>query len=901
MSKFLLHSYSSVSTDVLSQENRSCLGSRELNKSNWLLLCNAQSLFYKLDELRALVTTVKPTFVCVTETWFTPAIEDNLIRISNFQLFRTDRQDNVCDTRRGGGTAIYASTKVQPHLIDIPDKYTKPAGVEYSLISFHDPNLSFLLCAYVPPGLNMDIFMAFRYHLTDILDYVLGLSPDAKIFVCGDFNRYDFSFLSNEFSLKNIVQIPTFHEATLDKFFCDQVDIDKFSVQAAPPLGTAVHLHNIIVVSKCEKETTHDVTLHKVFDLRKSNIHTFCKRVSKIDWSPMSNFNSIDECVAYLYEQFYAAMSVIPVSYVRITSATKPWITPVVIHLINKRWQAFKDKNFILYNHYKCKVKSEILKSKVIWSQKMKATSKGIWSIVYDSCGKKELNSVNALISLFSDPMNAVEYVNSLFSSFFHTHGTIFVSAHSNCNDDLICDYSLVCKMLHKLNTNKAMGSDHIPPILLKSCAFEICKPLADIYNKSYNDVSVPAVWKTADVIPLPKTIPVTKTQLRPISLLPILSKVYERIVLKRHYDLLMHCYDDSQFAYRKNSSTTCALLTIQENILRFLDDPEICAVRLLTFDMSHAFDCVPHDILVNHILRECESFGGWLANYLSQRRQRVRLGNTMSSFSDVTSGVPQGSILGPYLFSVFMSSFSAFDLRTKLVKYADDVSIIVPVFKEDIEDLSLVTNEIVNFSSWCSENHMTINASKTQVLTISLGSNLSKISPVPNLNNVKCLKTLGLIFNCHLTWKNHFDYIISKLSRRLYVLRIVKSLLSHDEMVMVFNAAFRSITDYACQVFLNPGKMLDSRLIRLCRRAFKIFHSDKVCNYCDLCNVVERRFLLSMRLFNAIKEDRDHILYALLPPVSERSKRLILPHVNTSRRVDGFIFSCASLYNQSL
>ena len=263
-----------------------------------------------------------------------------------------------------------------------------------------------------------------------------------------------------------------------------------------------------------------------------------------------------------------------------------------------------------------------------------------------------------------------------------------------------------------------------------------------------------------------------------------------------------MNCYDDCQFAYRKNSSTVCALITAHDCILRFLDDPLICAARVLTFDMSHAFDSVPHDRLVNRIIDENECLGVWLSNYLSSRQQRVRLGQTTSSLCNVTSGVPQGSILGPYLFSIFMSTYSTLNSLTKLIKYADDVTIVIPIFKSNTDDLSIVSSEIENFSRWCTENCMSIDTDKTKVMSVTLKVNITDIPFVPNLSNVTSLKLLGLVFNNTLTWKNHFDYMISKLSRRLYVLRVLRSSLSHDEMVTVFNAIFRSITDYACQVF---------------------------------------------------------------------------------------------------
>ena len=184
VSNFLLNLYSPSSTFVtLTNRDETSSSNRNDSKNVWMLLCNAQSLFFKLDELRSLVFATKPIFACVTETWFTPDILDNLVQIPGFLLFRADRRDNPNDTRRGGGTAIYASISAKPSFVEIPPQYERPNGVEYSLISFKDPNMAYLLCAYVPPGLNADTFLCFRKHLTDVLDYVLKQRP-MRIYMC---------------------------------------------------------------------------------------------------------------------------------------------------------------------------------------------------------------------------------------------------------------------------------------------------------------------------------------------------------------------------------------------------------------------------------------------------------------------------------------------------------------------------------------------------------------------------------------------------------------------------------------------------------------------------------------------------------------------------------------------
>lgn len=873
-------------------------------KQHWLLLCNAQSLFHKLDELRALITALRPNYVCVTETWFTPDIEDSLIQIPGYISFRNDRQDNSCDNRRGGGTMIYASTNVRAQSIELPSECEKPAGIECNLIRLHDPNTSYLLCAYVPPGLYVEIFNRFRQFVADVLDFLLQITPEANLYLCGDFNRYDFSFLNRDFSLENIVHVPTFQSATLDKFFCDIHSVSNFCVQSSPPLGSAVNAHNVLVISRYVRKPCQNASFHKVYDLRKSNVTAFCSRIAKTDWSIFSKFNHVNDCVDYFYECFFRAMSTIPVSYVKTTPNTKPWITPVLLDLINKRWQAYRRKDFLLYNHYKRKVKIEICKSKTIWSKKMLSSSRGVWSVVKEARGKNDSNSVNQFVSLFPDVFQAADYANKLFSSYFHNDDSCQVFSTPSCNDVEICDRVTVHDLLLKLKTDKAMGSDHVPPVLLKASASDICRPLSFIYNFSFNTACVPDAWKKADVVPLPKISPVVKDQLRPISLLPIVSKVFEKIILRKHFDIFMSGYDVHQFAYRKKSSTVCALLAIHEFILNFLDDPNVGGVRVITFDMSRAFDSVPHNILLERLSAlpslESDFLSRWIRSYLCDRQQRVRLGDTLSSFSHVTSGVPQGSLLGPYLFAIFMSTYCSFDSRVHIVKYADDVTVIIPVYKLRFDDISLVVQEVENFKTWCNSNFMTINCDKTKVLNISVS--IDPLSSVPFLNNVAELKILGLFFNDRLTWTNHFDFILSKLSRRLYVLRVLKPLFPHDNLVAVFNAIIRSVIDYSSAVFVNPGKVLDSRLVRLCIRAYKIIHGTlKNCQYCNMTDVIQRRHMLAMSLFVKVLNDHNHLLYPLIPKVSERSNRIILPHVKTIRKVNAFFFFCSMMYNDSL
>lgn len=853
------------------------------------------------------MAATKPALICITESWLTSEISDDLIAIRGYNAFRNDRGDDPSDSRRGGGTITYCSSSFRATAVSLPSYYSKPHGIECNFIKFTDldSNLAFMLCLYIPPNLNSETFESVNDYIVNCLDYILNLNPEVSLYVCGDFNRYDMSFICNHFNFCNIVSSPTFGNNTLDKFFCSQHVVNDFSAKTAPPLGNAIHAHRVVFVSRRGSNVYKKLSRHKVYDLRESNVFAFRKKIATADWSLSLKGLNVEDCVKSFYDILQDALSTVPVSYVYITPKTKPWITPVIIDLINKRWAAYKAKNFVLFNHYKKKVKFEIIKSKKIWCNKMCKSPKGVWSVVNNVRGKDDVRSSVDLFSYFSDPMDAVETINSDFSRFF-TESVNFPLLPVDCENKFdICSESSIFGLLSTLNTDKASGSDDVNPIFLKICADILCRPISHIINLSFQQGVFPAAWKMADVCPIPKSRPVNKDQLRPISLLPAISKVCEKSIVNVYYESLLRHYDNCQFAYRPKSSTTCALVTIYEIVVNFLDDINVGAVRIVTFDMSRAFDRIPHHMLLSCLssldMPHCHFFVNWTNNYLSNRQQRVKLGNVKSSFSHVSSGVPQGSILGPLLFAIYFSSYKPSDVNSRIVKYADDITLIVPVYKTSFDDLSLINAEISSFENWCESHNMCINSAKTKVLNVNFSRH--SLIPLPIFDNVTVIKLLGLYFNAKLTWLDHFNSVTRKAASRLYVLRVLKPLLNHDELVIVFYALIQSIFDYASPVFLNAHAYLDLRIVSLCKRAFRIIHGYdvKACNQCNILDVHKRRQCLAMKLFECALHSSTHVLHNLLPAFSHRSNRLILPHARTKRKTEGFVFSCSKLYNDRL
>lgn len=272
-------------------------------RKSWLILCNCQSLLYKIDELRSFVCATKPLFICLTETWLTPDINSDVMSIKGYKTFRNDRQDNTLDSRRGGGSMIYVSMSLKSESINFPAVILKPQGIECNMIKFVDTDLSlaFLICIYIPPGLKSDNFLLVVKYVSDCMDFILFEYPESDIYVCGDFNRYDMSFLTTDYDLQNTVDVPTFGNVTLDKLFCPCNLRQFFQAVTAPGLGSAVHSHNIVVINRiCESNDVNDVNFHKVFDLRKSFVMSFYNTLKMADWSFFANCFDVEQC-AHLF------------------------------------------------------------------------------------------------------------------------------------------------------------------------------------------------------------------------------------------------------------------------------------------------------------------------------------------------------------------------------------------------------------------------------------------------------------------------------------------------------------------------------------------------------------------------------------------------------------------------
>ena len=356
---------------------------------------------------------------------------------------------------------------------------------------------------------------------------------------------------------------------------------------------------------------------------------------------------------------------------------------------------------------------------------------------------------------------------------------------------------------------------------------------------------------------------------------------------------LLQH-YGRNQHAFRPNGSSTSAAIDIHNFALNCLDQRGNEGIRITCLDFSKAFDRIHHNRLLM-ILKRCglnHGFIRWLHSYLVNRMQRISINGKLGPVVRATSGVPQGSVLGPYLFAVFIGTLAVNHQDSRLVKFADDLTLVEGFFRS-----SPPPSNIETVWRWTDEFKLRLNLNKCHQLLIHRGKT-QRITAYTDIQVVSAATILGFTFNDKLNWNAHFDRVTLTASRRLHLLRTLKPHLPGDQLVLVFNACIMSVLMYGSPLFCHLSTRNLVKLERVVKRSHKIIcgvgcHCSRLPVIEDLRKKIALKFLNKCHLTN-------HPLNHLLPQQFFYSQRYRLPHCNTTRLLNSFFpFTCA-LYNSS-
>ena len=503
-----------------------------------------------------------------------------------------------------------------------------------------------------------------------------------------------------------------------------------------------------------------------------------------------------------------------------------------------------------IYREQRTHVTNLIAQSKrTFYNEKFADSSKDSKSLFKTVDRLLNKNSVNQLPTGHTCSELAEKFVN-----FFHDKIIKIQSSFSNKDSTVLTDYELPnlssslssfelatqeeVRLIMQKSLKKTCVLDPLPTCLLMECLPGILPTVTQIINLSISSSCFPPSLKDAIVTPLLKKSSLDPDEFknfRPVSNLPYISKLIERVIASRLNKYMSHnnLYEVYQSAYRKMHSTETALVRVQNDVLRSLDDKK--CVLLLLLDLSSAFDTVCHPVLLSRLsscLGICGTALSWFASYLAERHQAVQVGRCTSENKDLQFGVPQGSVLGPILFSIYTLPLGEIMRRHNVSfhLFADDTQIFLSFnFPEFKATCTQMENCIKDIRSWMTANYLKLNSEKTEMLFIS--SRFSKIDtsfcslnfagtivrPTPSVCNI------GAIFDSSLSLESHVNRICRSSYLHLRNLGAIRKYLTRSTAATLANAFISSKLDYLNALLVNLPDQLINKLQRIQNTAARI------------------------------------------------------------------------------
>ena len=492
-----------------------------------------------------------------------------------------------------------------------------------------------------------------------------------------------------------------------------------------------------------------------------------------------------------------------------------------------------------------------------------------------------------------------------------------FPSKTDEIIENIVTSIQDIVDVIKTLDPNKASGPDAISHKMLKICPEKIAIPLQIIFNKSLEQCKYPSDWKIANVIAIFKkgdsSLP---SNYRPISLISCVGKIMERVVYKYVYNHLQRnrLIYEYQSGFLPKCSTVHQLIEMYNCILNALEKKEISC--FVFCDFSKAFDKVWH----LGLLYKMNSYGvrgnlmGWFSSYLQGRQQRVIIKNSKSSLSKISAGVPQGSVLGPLLFIIYIN-----DIAEKLISlcrlFADDTSFSYSSHDES-QIKSVIDHDLNELDEWSNRWLMSFNPNKTEIMMFS-NTTIPQLSFSLNGENIPIIskhKHLGVTFSSNDKWNCHIENIMSSVTKHLNILRKLKYRLSRSNLEKLYLVYIRPIFEYACEVWDNCVTVNSNKLEKLQLEAARIVtglpvftKSENVYEELGWEKLDNRRQRRKLQLFYNIQNNNTpNYLCNLIPPMIQSTtiyplrngEDLIVPFCRLSLTNDLYLPSTVRKWN---
>ena len=825
----------------------------------FLLNFNIRSFLANLNEFEAFLDSLSghPDILVISETWITSE-NKHLCNIEGFNSFHTIRKE-----RRGGGIAIYVSNRYIAEKVDC----VSVCGDDFEIccVNFEFFDKSFVILGiYRPPSGNIENFIS---ELENVINSHAGINK--TIIIAGDINLNltdanstqvnNYLSLLHSYSFLPAITKPTrfpsgeqYHAAsTLDHIFYNN------------SLNTWSGIIYNDITDHCPTFLKINLAADNINRTRKFEFRPYSEekfqnlkyKLNNICWDSVlsstdvdTSFGSFIETINSLYCQCFP----LKVKFISEKRLSKPWLSPFILSQIKLKSVYFKNfKNGLItlnvYRNFRNKINKLITNAKNSYYinrfKECKNNIKKTWDIINNLAGRKqnrdsiqklfvnenlvtnEQNIADSFIEHFCNIANdldhslpcnnisPIKYVNSCNLKSFY----LFPVSINECIN-LISDLKITKSEVHK-----------IPVKIFKSLKEILAYPISKLLNLSFKYGKFPKCMKQARLTPIfKKGDKLNANNYRPIASLPYLSKIIERCITNRILKFYEHTnfFSKFQFGFRKGKSTTLSLIELTENIYKSLNSKDY---HLSVFiDLTKAFDTVNHQILLKKL--ELSGIRGivldWFSSYLLNREYFVKIGSFSSCSKFVNIGLPQGSILGPILFLVYINDLPNVSNIFESILFADDTT--VSFSDPNLESLiSKVNFELKKIESWTISNRLTINAEKTEVLFITKSpvdrEQCKVILGNKALDFKNSCKFLGVFVDNKLNFRDHINHVVSKLSRNSGILFKIRGSLPLAARIDFYNAFIYPYLTYNVIIWGGTNAVHINRIINQQKRIIRI------------------------------------------------------------------------------